>query len=356
MNSIVIVRSGGEIGIKSRPVRREYEILLLKLIRGALRDEEIPFSRIWRDAGRVFILTPDAQRAARLASRIFGVASTSPGAVTDASMGAIIDAGKRLAAGMVQGTFAVRCRRTGNHPYSSQDVAARLGEAILGLGAPLKVDLTNPDQEVSVEIRSDLAMVYSEVYAGPDGYPIGTQDSALGVVDETADSLIASWCIMKRGSPVTALSVEQEGRDMGPVVDNLVTLSKWLPSRGLNCLQATAPAGLREDEFRTFSLKVADAAAATLGLGMTVSGMVPADLDALGSMSRDAETSLLFPLIAMDSACMRKWASLIGLDLNRSARYGSRLNDGSIAASAVSASLKGIRRFTVSRGRISPKT
>jgi adenylyl- and sulfurtransferase ThiI len=89
MDGIVIVRSGGEIGIKSRPVRREYEMLLLKLIRGALRDEEIPFSRIWRDAGRVFILTPDAQRAARLASRIFGVASTSPGAREDASMVAI---------------------------------------------------------------------------------------------------------------------------------------------------------------------------------------------------------------------------------------------------------------------------
>ncbi|HRR55247.1 MAG TPA: hypothetical protein P5290_07860, partial [Candidatus Methanomethylicus sp.] len=145
------------------------------------------------------------------------------------------------------------------------------------------------------------------------------------------------------------------GRDMGPVIDNLVALSRWLPSRGLDCLQATAPAGLREDEFRTFSLKVADAAAASLGLGMTVSGMVPADLDALGSISRGAETSLLFPLIAMDSACMYKWASLIGLDLNRSARYGSRLNDRHIDASAVSASLKGIRRFTVSRGRVSLK-
>jgi len=356
MEGIVIVRSGGEIGIKSRPVRREYEILLLKLIRGMLRDEGVPFSQIWRDAGRVFIKTADAQRAARLASRVFGVASASPGIATDASMDSIIDAGRAVAKGMVRGTFAVRCRRTGSHPYSSKDVAAKLGEEILNLGRPLRVNLNDPDQEVSVEIRNDLAMIYSEVYPGPDGYPIGTQDPALGIIDETSDSVIASWCIMKRGSPITALSVEQEGRDMGPIMANLASLSMWLPSRGLDCLVATAPGSLGESAFRAFSLKVADETASMLGFGATVSGMVPESLDALGSLSRNSRTALMFPLIAIDAACLQKWSSLIGLDLSRSIRYGARLHGEPLDPSPVNASLTGIRRFTVSRGRVIPKT
>jgi len=355
LEGIVIVRSGGEIGIKSRPVRREYEILLLKLIRGMLRDERVPFSKIWRDAGRVFVLTPEASRAARLASMVFGVASASPGVATGASMEAILNAGKTIGASMKQGTFAVRCRRTGRHPYSSQDVAGRLGEAILDLGAPLKVNLKSPDQELDVEIRNDLAILYSESYQGPDGYPIGTQDPAVGVVDETSDSVIAAWCIMKRGSPVTALAVEQSGRDMGPTMDNLVTLSKWLPSRGLNCLLAKAPDCLQESGFRAFSFRVANEAASMLKLGMTVSGMVPANLGALGSLTMAARMSIVFPLIAIDATILVKWATLIGLDLSSSIRYGTKLYDESVDAAAVSASLKGIKRFTVSRGRINPR-
>jgi len=290
-----------------------------------------------------------------LASRVFGVASASPGIATDASMDSIIDAGRAVAKGMVRGTFAVRCRRTGRHPYSSKEVAAKLGEAILELGAPLRVNLSDPDQEVSVEIRDDLAMIYSEVYPGPDGYPIGTQDPALGIIDETSDSVIASWCIMKRGSPVTALSVEQEGRDMAPVMENLASLSMWLPSRGLDCLLATAPGGLGEAAFRTFSLKVADEAASMLGSGATVSGMVPDSLGELGSMSMTSKTALIFPLIAIDAACLQKWSSLIGLDLSRSIRYGARLHGDSVDPSLVNASLGGIRRFAVSRGRVIPK-
>lgn len=354
MEGIVIVRSGGEIGIKSKPVRREYETLLLKLIRGALRDEGIEIRKIWRDAGRVFILTPDAERSARLASSVFGVASTSPGFAVNSSIDTILAAGKILANEMKPGTFAVRCRRTGTHPYTSQDVAARLGEAILALGKPLKVNLKAPDHSVDVEIRNDLAIIYSERFVGPDGYPIGTQDHALGLIDETSDSAIASWCVMKRGSPVTALVVEQEGRDMSAAMRNLETLSMWLPSRGLHCLRAAAPAGLSSHEYRAFSFRVAHEAASIFKIGSTVSGMVPADLRELGRLSKAARTPVLFPLIAMDKSLLEKWANLIGVSLDAPNRYSEKLSDLQMDDGKIKTALEGLKRFTVSRGSLNP--
>lgn len=352
MEEIVIVRSGGEIGIKSKPVRREYETILLKLIRGVLRDEAIEVRKIWRDAGRVFIITSEAEKSARLASMVFGVASTSPGFAVDASMDSILAAGTSLAESMKPGTFAVRCRRTGVHPYTSQEVAGRLGEAILGMGKPLKVNLKAPDQSVDIEIRNDLAILYSKRFIGPDGYPIGTQDPAVGVIDETSDSTIASWCVMKRGSPVTALVVEQAGRDMGATMKNLATLSMWLPSRGLNCLYARAPDVLSEREYRAFSFRVAHEAASIFKIGTTVSGMVPASLQDLGSLSKVAKTPVIFPLIAMDKTLFEKWGSIIGLNLDASNRYGTKLNDLQMNDELVRQCLEGLKRFTVSRGRV----
>ena len=57
-----------------------------------------------------------------------------------------------------QSTFAVRARREGEHAYSSMEIAAKLGSNILDSDIPgLRVDLTNPDSEIFLDIRGNLA-------------------------------------------------------------------------------------------------------------------------------------------------------------------------------------------------------
>ena len=65
-------------------------------------------------------------------------------------------------------TFAVRCRRTGQHEFTSQEMAAFAGSVILkNTGA--SVDLGNPDMEIHIEVRDQETYIYHRVIPGPGG-------------------------------------------------------------------------------------------------------------------------------------------------------------------------------------------
>ncbi|MBM5804664.1 MAG: hypothetical protein FJZ49_01095 [Candidatus Verstraetearchaeota archaeon] len=322
MEGVVVVRTGGEIGIKSKPVRRAYENLVLKTIHGILKDEGIPFSDIWRTAGRIYIRTEESERAARRVARVFGVSSTSPGVALKSDLETIVQAGTEIAQKTLRsGTFAVRCRRTGSHPYSSVQVAALLGESIRGLGKDLKVDLTNPQQVISVEIRDELAIIYARAIRGPDGFPVGTQEMLLGIVDETADSLLASWCMMKRGAQLKALVLEKKEGLTSSTLVNLRILAGWMPGNRIRAI-VVPPNERNADRLRPLQLQLAVCAAKSKGMGGAVSGLQPS-LKALRKITQP-QVCIFFPLIAMDDRLLERWSEMVGIDLSVSARYDKK--------------------------------
>lgn len=308
MEGIVIVRPGGEIGIKSKPVRWVYETRLLHTVRGVLRDRGIPFSRIWRIAGRIYILSEDADLAAERVARVFGISSTSPGIVTGSDVQDIVKAGVEMARSFEPGTFAVKSRRTGIHPYTSQELSAILGEAILKLEGGLKVDLSSPQQTLHVEIRGQTSILYTKVIKGPDGFPLGTQDPFIGIIDGTPDSVIASWCMMRRGAPFTALVV-QDGRNGESVRYNLRTLSEWMSGRSLRCTVIDDDGNCIDS---TFPLYIAATLAERAGIGVVVSGLRPKSLKMVGQISKRLP-GIVFPLVAMEGDFIDRWASMIGI-------------------------------------------
>ncbi len=74
---VVLVRYG-ELALKSSGIRNWYEKLLMKNIAAMLDSRGIPYSRMRREWGRVFIETTDSRTAAEAAADVFGVVSTSP--------------------------------------------------------------------------------------------------------------------------------------------------------------------------------------------------------------------------------------------------------------------------------------
>jgi len=322
MEGVVIVRTGGEIGIKSKPVRRAYENLVLKIIRGILKDEGIPSSSVWRTAGRIYIHTEASESAAERVARVFGVSSTSPGVALKSGLETIVQAGTEIARKTLRsGTFAVKCRRTGSHPYSSVQVAALLGESILSLDKDLKVDLTNPQQVISVEIRDELAIIYARSIRGPDGFPVGTQEALLGIVDETADSVLASWCTMKRGAQLKALVLENKEGLTNSTLVNLRILAGWMPGNRIRAI--VAPLNERgAGKLRPLQLQLAVYAAKSKGIGGVVSGLQPS-LKALRKITQP-QVSVFFPLIAMDDRLLERWSEMVGIDLSTSARYDKK--------------------------------
>jgi adenylyl- and sulfurtransferase ThiI len=60
-----------------------------------LVEHGVDFSSINTEWGRIFIETTDTQRAADVASRVFGIVSSSPVVVTTADMESIFDVGEK---------------------------------------------------------------------------------------------------------------------------------------------------------------------------------------------------------------------------------------------------------------------
>lgn len=106
-------------------------------------------------------------------SKIFGLVSFSPAVTTETEFESIEDTLRRYtdelrSEGLIntRTTFAVRCRRTGQHEFTSQEMAAFAGSVILkNTGA--SVDLGNPDMEIHIEVRDQETYIYHRVIPGP---------------------------------------------------------------------------------------------------------------------------------------------------------------------------------------------
>lgn len=198
----VILRFG-EIGIKSDQTRRRMKNLLIRQVESALRENKIQFDKVHSVYGRIYIDTRKAVEAAEVAAKVFGIVSASPVVETSAEMDEILNAGEQLVrAEFKKGlTFAVGARRIGEHPFSSQDVREQLGERIFE-GMPElepKVDLSNPEQTIYVEVREGKAHLFTQTIRGVGGMPTGSQGKVVCTISTGLDSPIAAYKVMKRG-------------------------------------------------------------------------------------------------------------------------------------------------------------
>ena len=199
---VILVRFG-ELWLKSPYVRRQLLDRLVGNIQDLFAAEGIEcLTR--SDRGRVYVDANDIAAATGALRRVFGIVSFSPARETSSEPEAVAALAVDVATARLRGggSFAIRARRSGTHPYSSQDLATLLGRRIQGAVPGARVDLTSPDVEVRVEVRENRAFVFDEVADGPGGLPMGSQGRALAIVDSEA-GLAAAWLAMKRGCKVT---------------------------------------------------------------------------------------------------------------------------------------------------------
>lgn len=194
----------GEIGLKSASVRRRFEQQLVADIRTRHALAKTPCV-ISQTRGRLFIDSDDWRKSCEIVSRTFGVVSFSPVSKVSSELDAlakeVLDFSEPLL--FKNASFAIRSRRSGNHPYTSQTLAEHLGKAILDKHGEksIRVSLDEPDVEIFVEVRDRHAYLFSSVFPGPGGMPIGTQGRMLSVID-SAEGVASTWLMMKRGCSV----------------------------------------------------------------------------------------------------------------------------------------------------------
>ena len=237
--TILIVRYG-ELSLKSKGVRDRYEQILKNNIQQMLDYCGVSYLRVQRDFGRIFVHTEDANAAAAI-SRVFGVVSVSP-AYTCASVPEEITSLCAAVSAVHIGsedTFAVRARRSGNHPFTSNDIAKECGDAIWNQlvknGQTPAVDLKNPDKEIFVEVRQQQSYIYFDTLKGPGGFPTGTQSKMVVLLSGGIDSPVAAWLMMKRGVEIIPVFFDNEeyGNPVSAekAIENANALLKWMPGR-----------------------------------------------------------------------------------------------------------------------------
>jgi thiamine biosynthesis protein ThiI len=212
----VLIRYG-EISLKSPGVRRNLENMLVRHIKFMLKRQGVPFEKVWRERGRLFVGTPESTAATEVVSRVFGVVSASPvWTVIDPTIEAIKSAVQQLAPSLLQPgiSFAVRARRTKTHSFTSLDLARQIGAVIIAaaeeLGHDIRVDLEQPDLEVHVEVRFKQAHIFTSIMKGPAGFPYGSQGTVIGLHSGGIDSPVAQWLMMKRGCNVIPLFLDTD--------------------------------------------------------------------------------------------------------------------------------------------------
>ena len=202
----------GELGLKSQRVRSRFERALQDNIMSRFLKASKE-CRMESERGRIFLWADDESFTNQVLSRTFGIVSFSRAMETTSDMESIfklaIDVARPFFKDKI--SFAVRARRNGQHSYTSMELGKETGSAIFLAFQHMnpKVNLTNPELEIFVEVRQNRAFVYTEKVSGPGGMPLGTQGRVLGIVEKPRD-IAACWPIMKRGCRVIVATNESE--------------------------------------------------------------------------------------------------------------------------------------------------
>jgi len=205
LNKLIIVRYG-EIGLKSPKVRGRFERKLITNIKTIIN------CQVKNQQGRIFIYPQDFDDALKSLEKIVGIVSYSPAVSTKTDWDSIKELIRTYIRELVdedlfsgKDSFAIRCRRVGEHDFSSQEMAAFCGSVVYEI-TESNVDLTNPDFELFVEVREDKTYIFHQKIPGLGGLPLGTQGKVIALVSGGIDSPVATFLMMKRGCSVTILN------------------------------------------------------------------------------------------------------------------------------------------------------
>jgi len=192
----------GEIALKTRPVRSRMENCLVSNIRGAFEKSGVN-ARVARPFGRIFVETNQAKKARSILKRVFGIVSFSECLSCKAEIGEIKYLALKIAKKEKFRSFAVKARRVGTHPFTSQKINEEVGAEIAGLGK--KVDLSGPEKIFFIEVRDKKTYICTEKIPGLGGFPLGTQGRAIALLENEKD-VLAAWLFMRRGCEVVPVT------------------------------------------------------------------------------------------------------------------------------------------------------
>jgi len=208
---LILIRYG-ELSLKSSFVRKQFESILIRNIYDAFKDDNIS-CKIKTERGRIYLYSDEIVRGLDVLKKVFGITSFSPVVKTTSNTGDMATLALKFCQKILnkEKSFALRVTRTGDHNFSSQDVAVKIGSEIVN-ATKAKVDLSTPDFELFIEIRNENAFFFTEKIRGTGGLPFRTQGTIIALIN-TPQSLLAAWYLMRRGCDILFLKTNDQITD-----------------------------------------------------------------------------------------------------------------------------------------------
>nr|WP_298248669.1 tRNA uracil 4-sulfurtransferase ThiI [uncultured Halomonas sp.] len=201
-----LLKLSPEITIKSRSVRRHMTRCLAANVRNTLKplEQNIGVRDGW---DLLWVSLPDAADSALITEvearlgRIPGVQEIQD--VREVGFTDLDDIAARVVplwTPRIAGrAFRVSAKRRGRHDFSSSDMERRLGAALLAATPDARVNLKQPDVNVTVEVVEQRLRLIERRLPGLGGYPLGLQGQAMALMSGGYDSPVAAWRMIRRG-------------------------------------------------------------------------------------------------------------------------------------------------------------
>ena len=310
----------GEVAIKGAGTRSFWVRELVKNVAAT-----VPL-KSWRVVGGYIEMEVDGDPSPL--SRVFGLASYAPAVQFQYSdLDDLVRKAEPLAAEAVRGrTFAVRARREGEGRFTSLDVERALGAALAKYAR--RVDLTSPEAEVHVLVRSGTAYLFTNPARGARGIPVGVAGKTVALVSGGFDSPVAAWLMMKRGVVPVVLNLLLGPRSyVEQVLAEVQVLRQWSGAHdirvyfvnGFDVLKGLSEVrqSLRVVVLKRVMYRLAEALARRVGAHSITTGESLSQVSSQTMWNLEAEEAgislpVLRPLIGMDKDEIMELARRVG--------------------------------------------
>jgi len=223
-----------EIALKSASVRKRMELLLIRnTIKKFERYKFKHKTKLKRISGRILLETnAPFEIVKEILTTTPGIKAFAPVKIVNNDIDSIVscvkdslDVPKKKGVGHYSFALVIK-RPYKQYPYNSVEVARIVGKEIVEQ-LNMSVDLTNPDKKIHIELHKDAAYIYTDIYEGIGGLPIGTGGRVLCLISGGIDSPVASFLLMKRGLKVKLLHFvmsEEEKRRVMEIKNKLALI------------------------------------------------------------------------------------------------------------------------------------
>ncbi len=201
---ILVIKVFPEIITKSRSVRKNFIGILRKNLRTVLTriDDGVSVQAFW---DKIEISIPDGSTKTQI---LLDAVTKIPGVDTvlvvdklefDTQQDIENIVEQECCSRVENKSFVVRVKRSGKHQFNSLDIERSCGGVLLRNVPSCRVDLHNPEELISMEIKDNHVFLISQRLKGLGGFPLGTQSDVLSLISGGFDSTVATYKMIRRG-------------------------------------------------------------------------------------------------------------------------------------------------------------